>query len=91
MGEALGNGLEKLRAKFPSIIQRVKGVALMRAIELSIPGGPIVDKCREKGLLINCTQDKILRIMPAINVSKTLLKEGLGILESVLKEFSQTK
>lgn len=86
MGEVLRAGLEKLRSKFPGIIHNVKGVALMRALELSIPGGAIVDKCREKGLLINCTQEKILRIMPAINISKTLLREGLGILEGVLKE-----
>ncbi len=86
MGEVLGERLEKFRAKFPSLIQRVKGVALMRALELSVPGAPIVDQCREKGLLINCTQEKILRIMPAMTVSKTVLKEGLGILEEVLRE-----
>ncbi len=86
MGEVLADRLEKLRVQFPSMIQKVKGVALMRALELSVPGAPIVDQCREKGLLINCTQEKILRIMPAINVSKTILKEGLEILEQVLKE-----
>ena len=89
MGEFLGERLEKLRAKFPALIQRVKGVALMRALELSVPGAPVVDRCREKGLLINCTQEKVLRIMPAINVSKTLLKEGLEILETVLKEYGK--
>ena len=89
MGEALGEGLEKLRAKFPAMIQKVKGVALMRALELSMPGVSIADRAREKGLLINCTQEKILRIMPAINVSKTLLKEGLGILEEVFGEYQK--
>ncbi|HLD50620.1 MAG TPA: aspartate aminotransferase family protein [bacterium] len=88
MGEVLADRLEKLRAQFPSMIQKVKGVALMRALELSVSGAPIVDQCREKGLLINCTQEKILRIMPAINVSKTILKEGLGILEEVFRQYS---
>jgi 4-aminobutyrate aminotransferase-like enzyme len=36
--------------------------------------------------LINCTQEKVLRLMPAITVSKKWLKKGLEILESVFEE-----
>jgi len=33
-------------------------------------GAEIVDKCRAQNLLINCTYQTILRLMPAINVTK---------------------
>ncbi len=85
MGDYLGKRLEKMKKKFPVIV-KIKGMALMRGVELSISGNAIADKAREKGLLINCTQEKILRIMPAITVSKQLLDKGLNILEQIFEE-----
>ncbi len=85
MGNYLGEKLEALKGRFP-VIQKVKGMALMRALELSIPGGAVADKAREKGLLINCTQEKILRIMPALTVTKKMIDRGLQILEESLSE-----
>lgn len=87
MGEVLREGLEGLKNKFP-VIRQIKGMALMRAVELDIPGAPVVEACMRKGLLINCTQEKILRIMPAITVTKGLIKRALGILESAFEEVS---
>ncbi len=89
MGEVLGEGLETLQKKYPAIVKGVKGMALMRALELHIPGAAVVDKAREKGLLINCTQDKILRIMPALTVSKAHLKKALAILDEAIAEVSK--
>lgn len=85
MGEYLGARLEAMRKKYPFIV-KVKGMALMRGLELSIPGTVIADKARDKGLLINCTQEKILRIMPAITINKKTLDQGLAILEKVFEE-----
>jgi len=87
MGNYLGKRLEELKGKF-SFIRQIKGMGLMRAIELLIPGTEIVDRAREKGLLINCTQDRILRIMPAITVTQKILDRGLGVLEEVFEEVS---
>jgi len=55
-------------------------------VELSIEGKQIVDKCREQGLLINCTHDKVLRLMPALNITKSQIDKAVKILEDVLKE-----
>ena len=85
MGKILGDRLQKMKEKF-SFIQEIRGMALMRGLVLNKPGADIVDRAREKGLLINCTQDRILRIMPAITISKRLLDDGLNILEKVFSE-----
>ncbi len=85
MGAFLGERLEQFKEKF-SVIKEIRGMALMRGVELHIPGASIVEDCRAKGLLINCTQDKVLRIMPALTVTKKLLDRGLAILEQVLGE-----
>ena len=79
--------LLELKSKF-SAIQEIRGMGLMCGMELRGAGQAYADRAREKGLLINCTQEKVLRIMPAITISKTWLDRGLRILEQVFKELA---
>ena len=67
------------------IIQEVRGRGFMIGIELSVDGRPIVDACRAKRLLINCTQQRVLRLLPAMTITKAQLEHGLAILEEVLR------
>jgi acetylornithine/succinyldiaminopimelate/putrescine aminotransferase len=56
----------------------------MIGVELSIDGGPIVQRALERGLLINCTHGSVLRLLPALTLSDAELKEGCDILEDIL-------
>jgi acetylornithine aminotransferase/acetylornithine/N-succinyldiaminopimelate aminotransferase len=56
----------------------------MIGIELTVEGGPYVKACLERRLLINCTQNVVLRLLPAMNLSVEQANEGLDILASVL-------
>jgi acetylornithine/N-succinyldiaminopimelate aminotransferase len=85
MSEYLFLKLDELKNKY-GIIKEARGLGLMAGIELSIEGKAIVEKCMEKGLLINCTHDKVLRIMPALNITKKEIDKAIGILDSVLKD-----
>jgi acetylornithine/succinyldiaminopimelate/putrescine aminotransferase len=38
----------------------------MLGVQLTGPGSAIVDKCLERGLRINCTNNTVLRFMPAM-------------------------
>ena len=67
------------------MIKDVRGLGLMLGIELNIAGKGIVDKCIDRGLLINCTHDKVLRLMPALNITKKEIDRAIKILESVLR------
>ena len=58
----------------------------MIGVELNIEGAEIVNKCFDKGLLVNCTQTNILRIMPPIIVRKGEINKALKILTEVLSE-----
>jgi len=60
----------------------------MAGVELSIEGKPIVEGAIKKGLLINCTHDRVLRLMPALNITKKEVDKAMGILDSVLQEFT---
>ncbi|MBU4418978.1 MAG: aspartate aminotransferase family protein [Candidatus Omnitrophica bacterium] len=83
MGEYLLGKLNLLKNAYP-FIQEIRGMGLMLGVELSIEGKEIVQKCIQQGLLINCTHDKVLRLMPALNVTKKEIDQAIGILRSVL-------
>jgi acetylornithine/succinyldiaminopimelate/putrescine aminotransferase len=60
-------------------------MGLMAGVELNIEGKPIVEKCLQRNLLINCTHEKVLRLMPALSVTKKETKQAIDILENALK------
>ncbi|MBU2458308.1 MAG: aspartate aminotransferase family protein [Planctomycetes bacterium] len=77
--------LNQLKPKH-SIIDHVRGKGLMIGIQLKSPGAEIVSKCLDSGLRINCTQDTVLRFMPAMNVTAKQIDEAVKILDNVLGE-----
>lgn len=84
MGEYLFTKLNALKEKH-TIIKEIRGLGLMAGVELNIAGKNIIEKCIEKGLLINCTHENVLRLMPALNVTKKDIDKAMGILKSVLE------
>jgi predicted acetylornithine/succinylornithine family transaminase len=85
MGGYLRNKLEALKAACPAI-KEVRGMGLMFGLELESAGKQIVERCIERGLLINCTHEKVLRLMPALNITRSEIDKGIRILEESLKE-----
>ncbi len=85
IGAYLLEKFEEMKKDCPSI-KEVRGLGLMIGLELTRRGKPVVDRCLAKGLLINCTHDTVLRLMPALNVTKKQADAALKILGSVLRE-----
>jgi len=85
MGEYAKHKLEQLGEKY-TIIKEVRGIGLMIGVQLSSPGAEIVDKCLARGLRINCTNNTVLRFMPAMIVTKEQIDEAINILDSVMGE-----
>lgn len=77
--------LRELQQKQPKIRQ-VRGLGLMIGIDLTQAGAPVFKKCLEKGLLINCTHDTVLRFMPPLTVTTEEIDEGIAILAEALEE-----
>ena len=83
LGEYLFLKLNELKNKY-KIIKEVRGLGLMAGLELNSAGKTIVEKCIEKGLLINCTHERVLRLMPALNVTKKEIDRAINVLGTVL-------
>ena len=84
-GEELHAGLKKLQAKF-DFIKEIRGEGCMFGVELSVPGAAFVSEALRQGLLINCTHDYTLRLLPAFLIGKAQVREFLGLFEKVLSE-----
>ena len=87
-GSFIKNRLASIKNEYPKLIIVIRGCGLMWGIELSIQGSEIVKDCMDKGLLINCTQNNVLRLLPAFTTTKKELEKGLNILEKVLKKYA---
>ena len=68
------------------MIREVRILGLMIGIELTIDGTPIVQGCMDRKLLVNCTHDTVIRLLPAMNLGEQQLHDGCDILSAVLKE-----
>jgi len=70
-------------------IMDVRGLGLMIGLELNRDGTPVVEECFRNGLIINCTQGKILRFMPALNVTKKQIDRAVTILRKALTQVTR--
>jgi acetylornithine/N-succinyldiaminopimelate aminotransferase len=84
-GDELRAGLEKLRTKF-DFIKEVRGEGCMFGVELSVEGGSFVAEALKRGLLINCTHDFTIRLLPSFLITRAQVREFLGLFEKILSE-----
>jgi acetylornithine aminotransferase/acetylornithine/N-succinyldiaminopimelate aminotransferase len=86
-GAEILNGFEKLKATF-DFIKEARGEGLILGLELSTDGAPLVEAGIERGLLMNCTHERILRFLPPLIITKQHVHEFLAILGTVLVDLS---
>jgi acetylornithine/succinyldiaminopimelate/putrescine aminotransferase len=94
--EGLLDNLKKLselfRARLSAVqrecplIREVRIVGVMIGIELHVEGAPVVQACLERKLLVNCTQNVVVRLLPAMSLTTEQAEEGCDILAGVLKQ-----
>ena len=89
MGKHLRARLRELGDE-TGLIKEVRGRGLMVGAELTAPGGAVVKACMERGLLINCTHDTVIRFLPPMTVTQAELDEGLETFAAALKEHGGT-
>jgi acetylornithine aminotransferase len=83
MGEYLAKGLIDLKERLP-VVKEVRGLGLLQGVELTIEGKPVVMDCLARGLLINCTMDRVLRFVPPLIITQREIDRLLDVLSQVL-------
>jgi len=78
--------LRRLQSDHPTMIREVRGLGLMLGVELTFPGKGVVTKMLERGFLLNCTHDLVLRFLPPYLIRKAEITAMVTHLEEVLVE-----
>lgn len=85
-GRYLESKLNSIKEKYPASIKEVRGFGLMIGIEMNQPGLPIVEKLMAKGVLVNCTNENVIRLLPPLIITNDEIDLFISKFEEVLKQ-----
>ena len=74
--------LRTLALKHPVIVE-VRGAGLMQGLQLATDAASVVDAARSRGLLVNRTNEKVVRMLPPLNVDAADIDRAMDILDEV--------
>jgi acetylornithine aminotransferase/acetylornithine/N-succinyldiaminopimelate aminotransferase len=95
MGEFLAAGLHRIAQEYPQFVRGVRGLGLMLGLELApeipalkvegkLPSAVFAARLQAAGLLMIPAGPNVLRLLPALNLTRGDAEEGLGIIERVV-------
>jgi predicted acetylornithine/succinylornithine family transaminase len=70
-------------------VRDVRVMGMMIGIELSIDGAPVVQACLDKNLLVNSTQGRVIRLLPAMTLTEAEVHEGCDRLAEAIVEVAE--
>jgi acetylornithine/N-succinyldiaminopimelate aminotransferase len=76
--------LQELVEKFEIVVE-ARGVGMMQAIELSVPAKGFVEGAIADGVLINVTQEKVLRFLPPFLLEEKHVDKAINTVKKLLK------
>ena len=65
-------------------VEDVRGMGLLLGMKIKMEGASVVSVCMEKGFLINCVQDNILRFIPPLIIKKEEIDALVECLDEIL-------
>ena len=88
IGEHFEQRLQALATKHP-VVTELRGVGLMRGLEVKVDAALVVDEARNRGLLVNRTNEKVVRMLPPLTISIADLDAAMDILDAALGAVDQ--
>jgi acetylornithine aminotransferase/acetylornithine/N-succinyldiaminopimelate aminotransferase len=98
-GDYLINELKQLRQKYPGVLRAVRGFGLMIGIEFN-PDAPVfaadekspaiqvVNRLHNQNLLTVPAANSVVRLLPALNITRSEAEEGLSAIAVVVEELT---
>ncbi len=88
MGELIRGGLRDALSGVKGVVD-VRGMGLMIGVELDRPCGDLVKQALAAGLLINVTNDKVVRLLPPLVLRADEAREIVARLAPLIRAFLQ--
>jgi acetylornithine/N-succinyldiaminopimelate aminotransferase len=86
-GKYFKEKLQQLQEKHPDKVKEVRGTGLLLGMELVKKGSPVVESCLAEGLIVNCTAEKVIRLVPPLIVTEAEIDKAVAILDKALTKF----
>ena len=93
-GQLITRELEKIAEEFPQFCPRVKGLGMIKGLEMT-PGvaGETSQEAFARGLLVETAgaEDQVLKFLPSLLIEEGLLLEGFGIIRESLQALAKRR
>ena len=86
VGGFLSGALRERLARVPGVLE-VRGQGLMIGIELARPCGALLGRAAQAGLMISVTADKVVRLLPALILTRDEAQQIVDILCPLIETF----
>jgi len=78
--------VEAVAARFPTLIEDVRGLGLMLGIKPRIPNGDLIARLRDNGLLVVGAGNNVVRLVPPLTIREAEVTLATEILSRTLSE-----
>lgn len=72
-----------------NVVDEVRVLGMMIGVQLLVDGAPVVQKCLDNNVLINCTQNVVIRLLPAMNLSAEDAERGCDVVCQAIRELAE--
>jgi acetylornithine/N-succinyldiaminopimelate aminotransferase len=86
MGELIASELKKAFADTPQVLE-IRGRGLMLGVAMDRPCGEVTNIARENGLIVNVTNDTVVRVLPPMVINREESLELVKRLAQSVKQF----
>lgn len=83
VGPVLERALKAMAARHPMVVE-VRGANLMQGVVLDRDAAPVVPAALERGLIVNRTAEKVVRLLPPYVISEAEIHEAVARLDAAL-------
>jgi len=81
--------LEDLVARFPKILEEVRGQGLMLGLKCVVPNTDMAARLRDAGLLVVPAAENVIRILPPLIVEDAQIDEAAGLIERACASWAE--
>jgi len=87
-GDYLEQGLNKIKDKYPKIIEEVRGVGLINGLKMLVDNTEFIKKLMNHKMLAIKAEENVTRLFPPLIVNNKELDEAIEKIDKVCKEMS---
>jgi len=85
-GEYFGQGLNKMKDKYPKIIEEIRGMGLIKGLKMLVNNTEFIKKLMTHKMLAIKAEENVVRLFPPLIVDNKELDEAINIIHKVCKE-----